>query len=594
VNHLPEEFPSVGTIFEERFELLEVLGAGGLATAFKALQLDADRLVVLKILHHLVAEDQEFKQRFLNEARILASISHANIVRVYHLGVSELGNPYLVMEFVQGCSLRQLLDAERRIEPLRAFSIARQICDALSLVHDSGIVHRDIKPENVLLVDKPATDTVKIIDFGLARNAQSEQKLTATGVLIGSPKYMSPEQCRGLNVDPRADIYAVTVCLYEMLTGEAPFDASSPMGIIYKHVHEPIDVLKARAIKGVAPALETLILAGMAKSPEKRIQSAGEMQELLSKAIDGQWSQPQDPTAGRFFPGGRPLVLILCPVIISLLLIATVYNRLLQKQAGSQISAAKSEEENRSREIKKLKSIISHSKDPGEIQDVALQVRYLNHLLSLGHEQMYSSLGKDREDAEMTFSDAIRFCDCITGNFCKNHSSACYALRGVSRRRQGKFVEADADFNCALKLANAQNENRDIELDILFQRALLRIQTRNFKESADDLCAGVAIFDSIPTIDKFMQSLDKKGRNRPDTLEEIAHTLRLMQPESPDEAVQMVKLSNLLAKKMSSSFFRKTSEGKKVLEFSRSLLSRIKDNEPLKAETMALTGNLEK
>ncbi|MBX9723685.1 MAG: serine/threonine protein kinase [Candidatus Obscuribacterales bacterium] len=221
---MTQKFPELGEVFEQRYELLEVLGAGGGGTVFKARQITADRMIALKVLHPQQGFDEESKQRFLREAKALNKLSHENIVSVYHLGFSDFGLPYLAMELIQGNSLRACLNAEGHLSSRRIFSIVKQLCSALACMHEVGIIHRDLKPENIMLIQKPEPDTVKIIDFGLVRvDNSAEQKLTATGLLIGSVNYMSPEQCQGKKADARSDVYALTVCMYEMLSGKLPF-----------------------------------------------------------------------------------------------------------------------------------------------------------------------------------------------------------------------------------------------------------------------------------------------------------------------------------------------------------------------------------
>ena len=216
-------FPQVGETFNRRYELEAVLGTGGIGTVFKARQLDCDRKLALKILHPDVAGDEEFKKRFLREAKVLARLSHPGIVTVYHIAVSGRGLAYIAMELLRGKSLRACLNETDRFPPRRALKIAQKLAEALDYVHSNAIVHRDLKPENVMVTNEPEADTVKIIDFGLAHAKDTtEQKLTKTGLLIGSVLYMSPEQCRGEKADMRSDIYALGVILYEMLSGHRP------------------------------------------------------------------------------------------------------------------------------------------------------------------------------------------------------------------------------------------------------------------------------------------------------------------------------------------------------------------------------------
>lgn len=282
---MSESFPQIGQVFEQRYELLEIIGSGGIGTVFKARQIEADRIIALKVLHPAFAEDEEFKLRFAREAQVLALLRHVNIVSVYHLGISTRGLPYIAMELVDGVTLRKLMnDNGKGVEVQRCIKIIVQCCQALEFAHQSKIVHRDVKPENILLVSEPEPDSVKIIDFGLVHfeDPSISQSLTATGLLVGSVGYMSPEQCSGDKIDQRSDIYALTVCLYEMLSGRKPYDADTPVGVMYKHIHDPIPQYNSEEGK----SLNWVIEKGMAKDPYHRFGSMLELAEALLAAGD--------------------------------------------------------------------------------------------------------------------------------------------------------------------------------------------------------------------------------------------------------------------------------------------------------------------
>ncbi|MBX9687685.1 MAG: serine/threonine protein kinase, partial [Candidatus Obscuribacterales bacterium] len=205
-----------------------------------------------------------------------------NIVTVYHIGISDSGLPFIAMELIDGVSLRKILSANSPMLPLRALNIVKKVAEALVLVHQKGIVHRDLKPENIILLDKPEPDTPKLVDFGLAR-LQQEQKLTNTGILIGTASYMSPEQCAGRVADSRSDIYSLLVVLYELLHGKTPYSADNPVGLMYKHMHEPLPELDLRVDAVSARFLNELFQKGLAKEPDDRYQNMKELQDDLEK-----------------------------------------------------------------------------------------------------------------------------------------------------------------------------------------------------------------------------------------------------------------------------------------------------------------------
>lgn len=267
-----------GTIFENKFEILEVLGSGGVGTVYKAVQCDVQRLVALKVLHAYVSLDEEYQARLTREAKALRTLEHSNIVTVYSLALTVNGALYMVMEYLQGKSLRQVLSAEKRLPVLRALRIIKDTARALAYVHKNNIVHRDLKPENIFLSPLPEPDTVKLLDFGLARLTDlNGQKLTCTGLLVGTPAYMSPEQCEGKPADCRSDVYSLTICLYELITGARPFAADTPIGILYKHKNEPMPAIKPGQVDLFHPKLNELISRGTSKSPEERYKDMNEL-----------------------------------------------------------------------------------------------------------------------------------------------------------------------------------------------------------------------------------------------------------------------------------------------------------------------------
>lgn len=290
-----KNLPVIDDIFDDKYEIQEVVGSGGIGTVYKALQLDCSRTVALKILQPHAAIDEEYRARFIREARALSKLQHRNIVAVYNLGIAADSMPYLAMEYLRGRSIRRILDSSGRIPVRRSLKIVADAARALAYVHKQGIIHRDLKPENLLLVDLPEPDTVKLLDFGLISLSGPDQRLTVTGELIGTSAYMSPEQCKGLPVDLRTDIYSLSVCLHEMVTGTRPFDSDTPVGLMYKHINDPTPAIKNAQVDQFHPALNKLISRGMAKNPEARFACMDE----LADEIDSLLADLNSP-AGKF------------------------------------------------------------------------------------------------------------------------------------------------------------------------------------------------------------------------------------------------------------------------------------------------------
>jgi beta-lactam-binding protein with PASTA domain/tRNA A-37 threonylcarbamoyl transferase component Bud32 len=270
-----------------RYELDGIVGKGGMAEVFRARDIRLDRIVGVKTLRNDLARDQTFQARFRREAQSAASLNHPSIVAVYDTGEDVVNGtpvPYIVMEFVDGRTLRDLLRDDRRLLPERAAEITDGVLRALDYSHRNGIVHRDIKPGNVMLT---RNGDVKVMDFGIARAvSDSQMTMTQTAQVIGTAQYLSPEQARGERVDARSDLYSTGCLLYELLTGRPPFTGDSPVAIAYQHVKE--DPVPPSRVDPEVPAwADAIVLKAMEKDPADRYQSAGEMRNDLQRALAG-------------------------------------------------------------------------------------------------------------------------------------------------------------------------------------------------------------------------------------------------------------------------------------------------------------------
>jgi eukaryotic-like serine/threonine-protein kinase len=268
-----------------RYELDGIVGRGGVAEVYRARDIRLDRIVAIKILRADLARDQLFQARFSSEAQAVASLNHPSIVAVYDTGEDIAAGfpvPYIVMEFVDGRTIRDLLRDGHLLLPERSLEIIDGLLRALDYSHQAGIVHRDIKPGNVMVT---RNGDVKVMDFGLARILSSAQD-EPTGQVIGTAQYLSPEQARGERVDSRTDLYSTGCLLYELLTGRPPFTGDSPVAIAYQHVREnPIP--PSRVVSDVPAWADAIVLKAMAKSPADRYQTAADMRADLQRAASG-------------------------------------------------------------------------------------------------------------------------------------------------------------------------------------------------------------------------------------------------------------------------------------------------------------------
>ena len=280
MNSRPTSSQMIGTVLSGRYKLEAKLGSGGMSTVYLAKDGTLDRDVAVKVMHREMSEQPDQLERFRQEARAVAKLSHPNVVAVIDAG-EDGGHPYIVFEYVEGETLKQRIARVGALDAQEALAYAIEIARGLTVAHARNMVHRDIKPQNVLI---DAEGRAKLTDFGISRQLEQDG-MTATGRVLGTTDYVAPEQAMGHAVDPRSDIYSLGVVLYEMLTGQVPFHADSQVGVAMKHVNEELpDVQNRRPEISAAAAL--VVERATAKDPSERYQRVGEMIEDLSTALE--------------------------------------------------------------------------------------------------------------------------------------------------------------------------------------------------------------------------------------------------------------------------------------------------------------------
>ena len=308
-----------GEIIADRYRITGILGRGGFGAVYAGEHTGTEQAVAIKMLASEGGSDGEAGERFYREARITAKLTHPNTVRVFDVGQVENGPLYLVMEMLRGPTLEQILhslkDKRLGMSETQAIALILPVLSSLAEAHAAGLVHRDLKPANLMLHDVPGSEPVmKVLDFGCSHTQDSE--LTAQGAVLGTPGYMSPEQCRGDEVGPSSDLYSVAVILYRCVAGQLPFDTNQPLQLIYKHAHEPVPDPRTRAVdRHVSNAMAEVLLRGLAKTADSRFPSAREMGRSLERIRSNVNNAPvnldgegRTHIAGSPIDGGKQLV----------------------------------------------------------------------------------------------------------------------------------------------------------------------------------------------------------------------------------------------------------------------------------------------
>lgn len=280
------DYLAPGTVFSEYYEIIGPLGAGNLSRVFQARHISSGRNLAIKMLHSHLCNDSLSVQRFQREAKALSRLNHPNLVSVEDFMISPDGIPFIIMDYLEGESLQQILAREKSLGWQETASIFVQICKGLSHAHSKGIIHRDLKPGNVMIVlEKNGNKQAKVVDFGLAKTNQTDSigRITQTGEVFGSPLYMSPEQCEGKTVDRRSDVYAVGCIMFECLTGKAPYHGKNIIDTLSMHLNSPVPEIPASS--NVPPWMVETVRKALAKDPAKRQQSIEDLGGQLQDGI---------------------------------------------------------------------------------------------------------------------------------------------------------------------------------------------------------------------------------------------------------------------------------------------------------------------
>jgi len=295
--------PQPGSVVASRYEIVALLGKGGMGMVFKARDRVLDEIVALKVLRTDMLESAEMAQRFRGEIRLARKITHKNVCRIHEYG-EDGGLRYISMQYVDGVDLKHVLRTQGPLPPHDAYAVAQQVCRGLEAIHEEGILHRDLKAANIM---RDARGVVRLMDFGIAKewSAEGAQGMTATGMIVGTPEYMSPEQAQGRKLDLRSDLYSMGVVTFELFSGDVPFRGETPIATIIKQIQQPPPLDGPEAAR-LPQALVPILRRALAKSPAERFGSSGELAEALARAQASTASSAPSPTRTAALPRELP------------------------------------------------------------------------------------------------------------------------------------------------------------------------------------------------------------------------------------------------------------------------------------------------
>ncbi len=393
---------AVGTLIDDRYSIIELLGEGATGSVYKTRDQMLDRLVAVKLLHSSLLGDKKSRGRFERESKVLATLSHPHILQLYRQGVWQQNQPYIVMEYLEGRTLRQVLGDGETLELDRCLKIGIQICSAMDSAHAAGIIHRDISPGNIMLQDGIDDDQVKVIDFGLSLFKQGtagvvNQQLTATSAVIGTAQYMSPEQCSGKKADHRSDIYSLACVIYQTITGVPPFDADTSVVVMTRHLSEPHMPLKAHIDERIIPAgLECVLSRALAKSPDERYQSmrdfGADLEFVASGAVNKIRSALNGSSARKRYSTLKKvtsIVLTLCTAILICTHVfssskndsqSAIFTKSIAREVGRRLRTLKEISDSHADPISYYTSWLSSYQDADSIDVIDAQIRLAKEL----------------------------------------------------------------------------------------------------------------------------------------------------------------------------------------------------------------------
>lgn len=571
----------------KRYEIKRLIGRGGMGMVFHAFDKEMNRDVAIKVLWTDGRCDDNSRERVMREAKAMSMLSHPNLVQIYSSGLNDNGYPYHVMEFAEG----EPLAAEISRGPLTAsrfFEVFFQVVAGLEHAHAMKIAHRDLKPSNIISCRGDGqVGLCKIIDFGIARfelsSEQAAHTITRTDCLLGSPLYMSPEQCRGERGSYRSDIYMLGCIMYECISGQTPFQGNTSMEIMYKHMAEPAPDLAKKDSSPQSRRLAGLISGCLQKDPAARPESmsaiATELKEISatgSNRLDLFRRTARTPRSTKLTAGAICLLALMVGGGLWLL-------RQPHKNETAD-SVLKTAQQKVYEKICSSRLKLSEMANADPLERVKL-------LLNLGRWQLKSASLSDIAEAESTFTQAVALCEKSAA--LADRLVACLVLRGKARWKQDEMAGANSDFEQALKVIQTikEPEQHEIMYDFLNDRIAMRIHQRRYSDVMSDIEAASKNWNTyhrgegLALIDAANPHLDRQGDERRQLVRNCPEELQKMKPGSESEAIQMIRISTFYGKVFATkAYMHPPSAAKNALKYSEDLLNSCVKEGPIKLE----------
>lgn len=498
----------IGTTLAGRYKILSKIGRGGMSVVYKGQHLLMDRIVAIKMLHADLISDPVTISRFQQEAKAVSSLTHPNVILVFDFGLSSQGLPYLVMDYLQGESLSEIIKRKGHLPIKRCIEIFAQACDALSHAHHKGIIHRDIKPANIMLTtDEEQHEVVKVVDFGIAkmlpREGEEAIRLTQTGEIFGTPLYMSPEQIMGKPLDVRSDIYSLGCVIYESISGRPPCLGSNAVDTMNKHlVQEPPHFSDALPEEYIPEAIEAVVWKALAKDPDKRYQTMNEFKQdlLIAGGPDSLDSTGKAPTLRAQLPVNKKQLYagIGVGVLASILLVGWA---MLSPQGPYQQSLSSKRWQELTDQSEKAVQQYEFSKAIRATEQAVIEAKKLGTVNEKLGDSLHDlgalyRLTDDYKRAEKCLFDSQQIRERLNGADSPEVAD-CLDNLGAIYRKQGKFKQAEDFFNRALAIKTKDGGEDDESTAItLNSLGMLHSATGKFAEAESEYKRALKIRES--------------------------------------------------------------------------------------------------